>query len=111
MVTYDGGVYSTGSNIGGQLGLGHTDSKTEFSKIQGLKNILNASAGTQSGAVDCDGQLYVWGEGVFGTFLSPLKISYRQDVSEFDQLSIGKEFGVAKNKKGKVYAWGLNESG
>ena len=46
-----------------------------------------------------------------GTFLSPLKISYQQDVSEFDQLSIGRGFGVSRNKKGKVYAWGLNECG
>lgn len=30
LVTYHGDVYATGSNIGGQLGLGHTDSKDEF---------------------------------------------------------------------------------
>ena len=109
--TNEGFVYSTGSNLNGELGLGTTESEHEFRKIRDIKNVMQIAAGTHSGAVDCDGQIYIWGQGVFGKYLSPLKISNRDDLGYFDSISISYGFGVAKSKHGKVYAWGLNSNG
>ena len=46
LVTYNGDVFASGQNIGGQLGLGHSDSMNEFKQIGGLKNVLCVDAGS-----------------------------------------------------------------
>ena len=66
---------ATGSNVTGQLGLGHNESQHEFHKIHELKNILHVEASTHSTAIDCDGRLFRWGQGVKGVYLAPLKIA------------------------------------
>ena len=88
IVTNAGFVYSTGCNLDGQLGQGNKVSLHEFKKVIGLSNIMTVAAGSHSGAIDCDGQLYIWGTGVFGTFLSPLKISNYQESGMFESISI-----------------------
>ena len=72
---------------------------------------MAVAAGSHSGAIDCDGLLYIWGTGVFGTFLSPLKISNYAESGMIETISINNGFGLAKNKEGKAFAWGINSDG
>ncbi len=63
------------------------------------------AAGSFSGAISMDsGDLYIWGSGVFGEFLTPhrVKTIYGSTVD----VAIGNHFGAAINKSGGVYTWG-----
>ena len=63
------GVFAAGSNYFGQLGLGDTDNRSVFTRVDRLANkrIVSVSAGKDNAAaVDRDGRLYVWGRGELG---------------------------------------------
>ena len=75
VINMDGRVLASGSNVSGQLGLGHTETQHTFQRVHELHNILQVSAGEHSAAIDCDGRLYRWGQGVKGIYLAPLKIA------------------------------------
>lgn len=110
MVNYEGRVLASGSNVSGQLGLGHTETQHEFQKVHELRNVLQVAAGEHSAAIDCDGRLFRWGQGVKGIYLAPLKIASPRPTF-IDQIAMGAGFGVVKNKLGELFTYGMNEVG
>lgn len=68
------------------------------------------AAGSFSGAISMDsGDLYLWGSGVFGEFLTPHRVKTIYGLTV--DVAIGNHFGAAINKEGMVYTWGHNNSG
>ena len=68
------------------------------------------AAGSFSGSVSMDsGDLYLWGSGSFGEFLTPHRVKTIHGSTV--DVSIGNNFGVAINKSGGVYTWGHCMSG
>jgi X-linked retinitis pigmentosa GTPase regulator len=56
-----------------------------------------------------NGELYIWGSGIFGEFLSPQRvISLKTPVRD---ISIGGCFGAAIDINGMVWTWGSNANG
>ena len=78
--------------------------------IPELTNILNVCASTHSAAIDCDGRLFRWGQGVKGIYLAPLKIASPRPTF-IDEISMGFDFGIVKNRDGELFTYGLNSSG
>jgi X-linked retinitis pigmentosa GTPase regulator len=67
-------------------------------------------AGSFSASISHDtGDLYVWGSGVFGEFLTPHRVKTINGITT--DVAIGNHFGVAINKEGTLYTWGHNNSG
>jgi len=54
-LSQDGLVYASGLNSSGQLGMGHQETLYMFLPVPQLKNIVQISAGSYSGAINCDG--------------------------------------------------------
>mgnify|MGYP001610281413 CR=1 FL=1 len=68
------------------------------------------AAGSFSASISLDsGDLYIWGSGVFGEFLSPHRVKTIKGPTI--DIAIGNHFGAAINKDGTVYTWGHNNSG
>jgi X-linked retinitis pigmentosa GTPase regulator len=110
LLTTKGQVYGMGNNKYGQLGIGHKVNECHPTYIRELDNIVCIAAGYHSGAVDADGNLYIWGSGSFGELLKPKKIVM---PSPINQVFIRGFFGVAVSNKNihKVYTWGNNTYG
>ena len=68
------------------------------------------AASSHSAAVDCDGRLFRWGQGVKGVYLAPLKIASPRPTF-IDQLSVGPDFGVVRNRNGELFTYGCNARG
>ena len=71
---------------------------------------MHVGASTHSIAVDSDGRLFRWGQGVKGVYLAPLKIASPRPIF-IDHVSMGADFGIIKNKKGEVFTYGSNSAG
>jgi X-linked retinitis pigmentosa GTPase regulator len=71
---------------------------------------VSIAAGYHSGAVDADGNLYIWGSGSFGELLRPKKILLPTPIN---QIFIRGFFGVAvaNTYQNRVYTWGNNTYG
>ena len=68
------------------------------------------AAGSFSASISYDsGNLYLWGSGVFGEFLTPHRVKTIKGMTV--SVSIGNHFGIAVNQDGIVYSWGHNNSG
>lgn len=68
------------------------------------------AAGSFSASISHDsGDLYLWGSGVFGEFLTPHRVKTIHGVAI--DASVGNHFGCAVNREGMVYSWGHNNSG
>jgi X-linked retinitis pigmentosa GTPase regulator len=68
------------------------------------------AAGSFSSCISLDhGDVYLWGSGIFGEFLTPHRIKKINGVAI--DISIGNNYALALNELGKVYAWGMNTSG
>ena len=68
------------------------------------------SAGSFSAAISYDsGDLYLWGSGVFGEFLTPHRVKTIKGMAV--SVSVGNHFGIAINQDGVAYSWGHNNSG
>ena len=50
------------------------------------------------------GDLYIWGTGVFGEFLTPHRVKTIRGQTQ--EVAIGNNFGVAISKTGNLYTWG-----
>jgi len=63
LLTEDNQIFACGSNLDGNLGLGHNYSCDSFLQVHGINNvqIKNIAAGRHSAAISTDGRLYVWG--------------------------------------------------
>jgi len=109
LVGESGRVYSCGGNSFGQLGLGHKKSQSTPIKLTDLCNIVKASCGHHSAAFDSDGNLFVWGTGVFGEFLTPYKLTSIN--SKVIDISLGGCFGACIDINNMLWTWGSNNSG
>lgn len=107
-LTTSGGVYSTGSNTTGQLGTGNRKSAKRPVLISGLSSIVRIAAGTHSAAITRDSQLYLWGSGVFGEYLTPQRV---KSAVEAQNVSLGSGFGAVIDTQGHIWTWGSNTGG
>jgi X-linked retinitis pigmentosa GTPase regulator len=106
-LTVEGRVYGLGNNQYGQLGIGHKVNECQPTLIRELGKVLQVSAGYHSGAIDENGDLYLWGSGSFGEILRPKKFVLSAPVR---YVSIGGFFGVAYGDN-RLFTWGNNISG
>ena len=68
------------------------------------------AAGSFSSAISIEtGDLYLWGSGVFGEFLTPHRV--KTIKSPCLNASIGNHFGTVVTVDGMVYSWGHNSMG
>ena len=102
-----GNVWATGGNSFGQLGLGNKKSTSRFEKVAVDGVVVKVAAGNHSAAVTENGQLFIWGTGVFGEYLSPTRLS----VGFIKDVDIGGSFGVALDTNGRLISWGANTNG
>ena len=108
-----GEVYGTGLNNQGQLGLGtksnvYTMQKTQF-PLKSTPVIIKVASGTFSGCLTSEGQIYIWGRGVFGEFLKPTLLSKNDDY--FIDIQINDGFGLCLDSQSNIYSWGENLNG
>lgn len=111
ILTEKGRVYSTGGNLYGQLGLGNKRSTNIPTKIKDFDQhkIVKIACGHHSAALTEKGEIYIWGTGVFGEYLSPLR--YSQNGHVYKDIAVGAFFGSAIDERGNVWTWGSNASG
>ena len=107
LLAKDGTIWGTGLNNSGQLGLGHKRKVNTFTQIKEIAKIkiTKVSTGDHSAALSKQGEVFIWGTGVFGEVLVPQKLKLQAR-----DISIG-SFGLALDLHGKVWAWGTNTSG
>ncbi len=104
-------MYATGGNTFGQLGTGtkkNTNIPTRLKEFERVK-VVKVSCGHHSAALTDKGEVYIWGTGIFGEYLSPVK--YSQNGIVYRDLAIGGFFGSAVDESGMVWTWGSNTSG
>ena len=118
----NGEVWGYGRNNYGQLGTGDTANKV-LPTYTGINNIVQISLGTTHAlAVDAEGHVWAWGSNTYGQLGNGTKnTSYTKvQVKSTDgnavlenivAVSAGKDFSLALDKNGQVYAWGLNNNG
>lgn len=110
-VTESGALWGFGGNSLAQLGIGNK--KAVFLPVQvkdlASYKIKKVSCGIHTSAITCEGELYIWGTGVFGEFLRPQKIA-SVGVKIKDAV-MGGSFGIALDQCGKLWTWGANTSG
>lgn len=123
----DGRMYSWGANVYGELG----NSTNAFSVSPVAVDVHRAllgetvtaisAGGSTSAALTASGKVYAWGDGGQGqrgdgTF-SPAQTPWPVDTSgvlngkTITKISVGGNHMLARSSEGKVYAWGLNNSG
>ena len=67
------------------------------------------AAGSFSASISERGELFIWGTGIFGEFLTPHRVkTINGDTIDVD---IGNHIGAAVNRDGQVYSWGHNSNG
>ena len=111
VLTENGKIYASGDNETGQLGIGNRKSSLVFVKIAVKENLRfkKVAAGAFSAAFCTRGELYLWGSGVFGEFLTPQKIG--QFKHPLKRLSVKGNFGCGVDSRGNAYSWGDNTRG
>jgi len=68
------------------------------------------AAGSFSASVSSDaGELYIWGSGPFGEFITPHRVKTLSGPAK--EVSIGNNFGIALGHDGSLYSWGVNSFG
>ena len=110
-VTVSGRVYMMGGNSFGQLGVGTKKSSSQPLRVSALDNVpvVKVACGHHSAAVSEYGELYLWGSGVFGEFLTPqLMTEITGRVTEVD---VGGSFGAAIDSQSCLWTWGSNTNG
>ena len=113
-LTKSGKVYVMGGNNLGQLGIGSKRSVVVPMKIKDLDDlkIVKVAAGNHTAALTDKGDLFVWGTGVFGEYLSPTLFGKPGTFNApLTDVSIGGSFGAVLDSKGNLYSWGSNTSG
>eukprot|EP01017_Pseudomicrothorax_dubius_P024431 TRINITY_DN2595_c0_g3_i3.p1 TRINITY_DN2595_c0_g3~~TRINITY_DN2595_c0_g3_i3.p1 ORF type:complete len:623 (-),score=139.19 TRINITY_DN2595_c0_g3_i3:74-1942(-) len=107
-----GGVWSCGGNTLGQLGIGNKKSASLPIKLIGLDGlkVTRLAAGYHSAAVTEEGEIYVWGTGIFGEILFPQAIQSLKERKIVD-VTVGTTFALALDSNGIVLSWGSNNYG
>ena len=71
--------------------------------------MIKIACGQHSAAISSKGILFIWGTGLFGTFLSPKRMySISNSIKD---LKIGGSFGIALDNENKLWGWGTNSLG
>ena len=108
----NGTVWSYGTNVYGQLGLGNNEEKVSPVKIENLQNIKQISVGySHTLAVSETGEVYTWGAGAKGQLGNgdiinsnvPIKVEGLENIVK---VSAYKNKSTALDKEGKIYIWG-----
>mmetsp|Transcript_25549 Transcript_25549/g.19330 ORF Transcript_25549/g.19330 Transcript_25549/m.19330 type:complete len:147 (-) Transcript_25549:123-563(-) len=110
ILTDDNQVFSCGSNLDGNLGLGHTYSSDSFLSVHGLPAPLQAiSAGRHSAALTQDGRLFVWGPVFFGDkpLLTPQELRSNKAMR---LVTVGEVTSAVIDEDWHVYTWGTSNS-
>lgn len=103
-------VYAMGNNSLGQLGLGHSRNCIYPTRVSGFPApVVKVAAGSHSAALTETGDMFVWGTGPFGTFLTPTKLN--PPSLELSDIALGTHFGIAEDIEGNLWTWGSNTSG
>lgn len=119
-------VYAIGSNRQGQLGVGDTNDRHEFSRVPLREAALSLAAGAQHSLVaTVEGRVYVFGSNEYGqlgldseeegTAQRTIHSAPRQIVTLRDHFIVdvaaGSHHSIALSARGEVYVWGLNNAG
>ncbi|CAD8049996.1 unnamed protein product [Paramecium primaurelia] len=108
LVLNNGQVYSFGSNKNGELGNGKQSISYNQLKPLKIQNVNKIYASNFSAAITSKNELYLWGSGIFGEFLTPTKIDFPQQIKK---IKLGNGFGCILDEDGQIYSWGKNSSG
>jgi alpha-tubulin suppressor-like RCC1 family protein len=119
-------LYAAGSNRQGQLGLGDSDDRHEFTRVPLPEVAVSLAVGAQHSLVaTAEGNVYVFGSNEYGQlgldseeegtaarqpYLSPRRIITLSDRFIVD-VAAGLHYSVALSGRGEVYVWGLNDVG
>lgn len=115
VLTINGEVYVMGSNSKNQLGLGDLSSRgctlPTFLEELSFTKMIKVRSGSYSAALSTQNELYVWGEGPFGSFSTPHRIRLKNplEIADFDVSLTG--LSAIVTRSGKVYSWGANDLG
>ena len=109
VLTSDRSVLAMGGNNFGQLGIGNKRSSLYPIIVKGLEKIATIAAANISAAVTENGEVFIWGTGVFGEYLIPTKL--KGINKPIKKIKIGGNFGAAVDCNGALYTWGSNTNG
>jgi alpha-tubulin suppressor-like RCC1 family protein len=118
-LTAGGQVLAWGSNKLGQVGMGDAGPIPFPQTVPIPAPVKSVKAGCQfSMALDFDGHVWTWGSNALGQLGTgsdqpngpPTKVKLPQGTV-VKAISAGEAFGVALNKSGKLFAWGIDDAG
>jgi alpha-tubulin suppressor-like RCC1 family protein len=115
-------IYSMGSNIEGQLGIGDRKVKQKNAPVLienvGICHPVKISAGSfHSTCIMNNGEVYAWGRGDYGwlgigtdtTQFIPIKVEFDEPMHPFIiQISAGGSHTLCLDQQGRVYSFGNN---
>lgn len=114
----NGTLWACGLGNSGQLGTGSTSSSQSMIQVGSATNWREVSAGSvHSAGVKLDGTLWTWGSnssGQLGIGTTGGSISFPIQVgtdTDWEAVSCGASFVVAKKSDGTLWAWGSNSNG
>eukprot|EP01127_Copromyxa_protea_P016164 TRINITY_DN4758_c0_g1_i1.p1 TRINITY_DN4758_c0_g1~~TRINITY_DN4758_c0_g1_i1.p1 ORF type:complete len:544 (+),score=101.16 TRINITY_DN4758_c0_g1_i1:119-1633(+) len=122
-VTEDKRVFSWGSNLHGQCGLGHKTSPVrapkEIEALRGVDVVQVVCGETHSMVLDASGSVYVWGssaEGKLGLGDVEQDVEVPIKIKTFEnkgiiQISAGTDHSAALSRKGELWVWGFGQHG
>ncbi|WP_083195193.1 hypothetical protein [Pararhodobacter sp. CCB-MM2] len=110
-------VMCWGSNISGELGLGHNRDQTRPRLVAGDHHAIAISVGSDHTClIDENTLAHCWGSGVFGelgigSFRSHNVPVQLPDLSGISQIDLGQSHSCALLIDGELRCWGLNDEG
>ena len=104
-------MWVTGGNNFGQLGNGTKKNQYEPIKLNDLKDIKHVSAWHYTAAITNKNELFVWGTGIFGEYLTPKLMNFKNLPNVFEHVSVGGSFTTLIDNRGKLLVWGANTNG
>lgn len=116
-ITADGGIWSWGSNISGQLGNGSVADSAVPVRVTGLPRAVAVAAGdAHSVALADDGTVWAWGDNSSGQVgdgtnvnrATPVRVEFLGGIVA---IAAGKLHSMALAADGTVWNWGGNYSG
>jgi alpha-tubulin suppressor-like RCC1 family protein len=124
VLTSDGNIHSCGDNDVGQLGMGDTNTRYNYSEVPVISNITDFAAGAQNAkhclALNDSGVVYAWGynaQGQLGlgntTQMNiPMQITYFSS-NLITVRDVGAEYNAswAIDTDNNLYTWGINNYG
>lgn len=104
----NGSVISSGANSCGQLGTGNKKASFAFVDVDSDVQFAKIACGSHSAAISTRGELFVWGTGLFGEWLSPKLVVEGKLVKD---LCVSSGSGFAITTEENVISWGSNSFG